>query len=90
LLPKLLRLKHPDGLPFKKLLNIFQYISNTMQIYTISEYLETALHVSGVTSTHHQGAHATVFTASGICHTVTATCRYRGGVGTPFQLLHEI
>ena len=29
------------------------------------------------------GAHTTVSTASGICHTVTATCRYRGGVGTP-------
>jgi hypothetical protein len=28
------------------------------------------------------GAHTTVSTASGICHTVTATCRYRGGVGT--------
>ena len=68
-------------------------------------YLETALHVLGVTSTHHQeriqlylqdlvfvtplllpaaivedfhpssGAHTTVSTASGICHTVTATCR---------------
>jgi len=28
------------------------------------------------------GAHTTVSTASGICHTVTATCRYRGSVGT--------
>ena len=28
------------------------------------------------------GAHATVCTASGTCQTVTATCRYRGGVGT--------
>ena len=27
------------------------------------------------------GAHITVSTASGICHTVTATCRYRGGFG---------
>jgi len=26
------------------------------------------------------GAQTTVFTASGICHTVTATCRYRGRV----------
>jgi len=25
---------------------------------------------------------ATVSTACGICHTVTATCRYRGRVGT--------
>ena len=28
------------------------------------------------------GAHTTVSTASGICHTVTAICRYRGGVET--------
>ena len=28
------------------------------------------------------GAHTTVFTASGICQTVTAICRYRGRVGT--------
>jgi len=25
-----------------------------MQLYTVHLYLETALHVSGVTSTHHQ------------------------------------
>jgi hypothetical protein len=28
------------------------------------------------------GAHTTVSTSSGICHTVTAICRYRGRVGT--------
>jgi hypothetical protein len=28
------------------------------------------------------GAHTTVSTAFDICHTVTATCRYRGKVGT--------
>ena len=28
------------------------------------------------------GAHTTVSTASGTCQTVTATCRYRGGIGT--------
>jgi len=75
-----------------------------MQLYTVYLYLETALHVSGGTSTHHQerkqlylqhlvfvtplllpaarylhpssGAQTTVSTASGICHTVIATCRY--------------
>jgi hypothetical protein len=38
------------------ILSIFQYtyISNTMQRYTVYLYLETALHVSGGTSTHHQ------------------------------------
>jgi hypothetical protein len=36
------------------ILSIFQYISNKMQCYTVYLYLETALHVSGGTSTHHQ------------------------------------
>jgi hypothetical protein len=35
-------------------IGIFQYISNKMQLYTVYLYLETALHVSGVISTHHQ------------------------------------
>jgi hypothetical protein len=34
-------------------------------------YLETALHVSGGTITHHQEL-VQLSTASGICHTVTA------------------
>jgi hypothetical protein len=33
---------------------IFQYISNKMQRYTVYLYLETALHVSGGTITHHR------------------------------------
>jgi hypothetical protein len=32
----------------------YKCISNKMQRYTVSLYLETALHVSGSTSTHHQ------------------------------------
>jgi hypothetical protein len=36
------------------IVSIFQYISNKMQRYTVYSYLETALHVSGGTSTHHQ------------------------------------
>jgi hypothetical protein len=34
--------------------SIFYYVSNNMHHYTFYLYLETALHVSGVTSTHHQ------------------------------------
>ena len=34
--------------------SIFQYIFNKMQRYTVYLYLETALHVSGGTTTHHQ------------------------------------
>jgi len=33
------------------------------------------------------GAQTTVSTASGICCTVTATCRYRGRVGTGLSVL---
>jgi hypothetical protein len=36
------------------IVSIFQYITNKMQSYTVYLYLETALHVSGGTSTHHQ------------------------------------
>jgi hypothetical protein len=53
--------------------SIFQYISNKMQRYTV-------FHPSS-------GAHTTVSTASGICHTVTAICRDRGRVGTGLSVL---
>src|SRR5215475_10153085 len=33
------------------------------------------------------GAHTTVSTASGICHTVTAICRHRGRAGTGLSVL---
>jgi hypothetical protein len=36
------------------IVSIFQYIFNKMQRYTVCLYPETALHVSGGTSTHHQ------------------------------------
>jgi hypothetical protein len=36
------------------IINIFQYISNKMQLYTVNLYLEIALHVSDGTTTHHQ------------------------------------
>ena len=36
------------------IVSIFQYISNKLQRYTVYLYLETALHVSGGTSTHYQ------------------------------------
>jgi hypothetical protein len=36
------------------IVSIFQYISNQMKRYTFYLYLETALHISGGTSTHHQ------------------------------------
>jgi hypothetical protein len=36
------------------ILNIFQYISNKMQRYTVYLYVENALHISGGTFTHYQ------------------------------------
>ena len=36
------------------IVSILQHISNKTQRYTVYLYLETALHVSGGTSTHHQ------------------------------------
>jgi hypothetical protein len=58
---------------------------------------DTTLHslfISGNRSTcfgwyFHQssGAPTTVSTASGICHTVAAICRYRGRVGTGLSVL---
>jgi hypothetical protein len=38
----------------KCFVNISQYISNKLQRYTVYLCLETALHVSAGTSTHHQ------------------------------------
>ena len=67
-----------------------------MQCYTV--YLETALHVSGGTSTHHQERkelylqHLVFVTPLLLptailfqLNTVTATCRYP----TEFQLFHD-
>ena len=36
------------------IVSIFQYISNKIQSYAVYLYLETALHVSGGISIHHQ------------------------------------
>ena len=36
------------------IVSIYKYISNKVQRYTVYLYLETALHVSDGTTTHHQ------------------------------------
>jgi len=36
------------------IVNIFQYISNKVQLYTVYLYLENVLRFSGGTFTHHQ------------------------------------
>jgi hypothetical protein len=70
----------PNGVP------IYSYIQQDATL--------NGLFISGNCSTcfgsyfhPSSGAHTTVSTASGICHTVTAICRYRGRVGTGLSLL---
>jgi len=51
-----------------------------MQLYIVYLYVETALHVSGGTSTHHQ-EHIQLYLQHLVFVTpLTATCRCRGGV----------
>jgi hypothetical protein len=66
--------------------NILLYIQQDAMLHSLF-YLETALHVSGGTITHHQERKTTVSTASGIFHTVTGICRCRGRVGTGLRVL---
>jgi hypothetical protein len=66
--------------------NILIYIQQEATIHSLF-YLETAVYVSGCIITHLQQHKTTVSTASGICHTVTAICRYRGKVGTGLSVL---
>ena len=58
--------------------NILIHIQQDATLHSLF-YLKTALQVSGGTHNPSSGAKTTVSTASGICHTVTATCRYSGG-----------
>jgi hypothetical protein len=63
-------------------------------IYIQKDAMLHSLFLSGNCSTcfgwYHRpssGAQTTVSTASGICHTFTAICRYRGGVETGLSVL---
>ena len=67
------------------IVSIFQYVSNKMQRYTVYFIWKLLYMFRAVPPS--LGAHTTVSTASGICHTVTATGRYRGGVGTGLSVL---
>jgi hypothetical protein len=54
--------------------NILIHIQQDATLHSLF-YPETALYVSGGTTTHHQEG-KTLSTASGISHTVNTTCRY--------------
>jgi hypothetical protein len=70
----------------RKYIPIYVYIQQDATLHT--------LFISGNCSTCFEwyfypssGAHSTVSTASGICHTVTAICCYRGRVETGLSVL---
>jgi hypothetical protein len=71
-----------------------RWASNSISIYIQQDATLHTLFISGNCSTcfgwyfqPSPGAHTTVSTASGICHTVTTICRYRGRVGTGLSVL---
>jgi hypothetical protein len=69
------------------IVNIFHYTSNKMQCYTIYLYLETALHVSGGTSTQHQESIQLYLQHLVFVTPLLAICRYRGRVRTGLSVL---
>jgi hypothetical protein len=69
------------------IVSIFQYISNKMQRYTVYLYLETALHVSGGTSTHHQEYIQLYLQHLVFVTLLLLSAAYRGRVGTGLSAL---
>jgi len=65
---------------------ILIYISNKMQLYTVY-FIWKLLYIFRVVPPPIIRSAKTVSTASGICHTVTAICLYRGRVGTGLSVL---
>src|SRR5215475_8104541 len=85
-------------MPFANIIrrfNVHGYVhGNYIPIYIQQDATLHSLFLSGNSSTcfgwyfhPSSGAHTTVSTAPGICHTVTATCRYRGRVGAGLSVL---
>jgi hypothetical protein len=71
-----------------------RWAPNNIPIYIQQDATLHSLFISGNCSAcfgwyfhPSSGAHTTVSTAPGICHTVTAICRYRGRVGTGLSVL---
>ena len=74
-----------------------EWAPNSIPIYIKLDATLHSLFISGNCSTcfgwyfhPSSGPHTTVSAASGICHTVTAICRYRGRVGTGLSATHSI
>jgi hypothetical protein len=79
-------LRFPDGgLYFTRYSNILIYIQQDGTLHSLF-YLETAVHVSGGTSTHHQERKTTIYTIWYLSHRIV-NCRYRRIVGTGLSVL---
>ena len=96
ILPVTLVVRHIETLNPYPLMWRIGWALNSIPIYSYIQQDATlhSLFISGNCSTcfgwyfhPSSGAHTTVSTASGICHTVTAICRYRGRVGTGLSVL---
>jgi hypothetical protein len=86
----------PSPLTFILLMWRIGRASNSIPVYSYIQQDATlhSLFISGNRSTcfgwyfhPSSGAHTNISTASGICHTVTVICRYRGRVGTGLSVL---
>jgi hypothetical protein len=64
---------------------ISKYIQQDATLHSFL-YMKITLHVSGVTSTHHQ-EYIQLYLRHLVLVTRTATCCYRGGVGTGWSVL---
>jgi hypothetical protein len=80
--------------PFANIIRRFKVYGQVHRKYIQQDATLQSLFISGNCSTRFgwyfhpsSGAHTTVATESGICHTVTAICRYRGRVGTGLSVL---
>jgi len=62
------------------------YVQQDARLHSLF-YLETALRVSGGTTTHHQERKQLYLQHLVFVNTVTAICRYRGRAGTGLSVL---
>jgi hypothetical protein len=91
--PQLFKRRAKSHMPFASVIRRFNVYGSVHRKY-IPIYIQqdATLHILFISGNCYtcfgwyfhpsSGAHTTVSTASGICHTVTAVCRYRGRVGT--------
>src|SRR5215475_8611602 len=81
-------------MPFANIIRRFNVYGSLHRKYIQQDATLHSLFIYGNCSTcfgwyfhPSSGAHTTLSTVSGICHTVTAICRYRGRAGTGLSVL---